>query len=266
MSDSEQIEAYDPDEVLHDRIDNWTKEFANRVHEVFRGDRLNNRAPMVRMLLVDRLEDEVREFLEHYDVLKDRNINRRYAEEFLQSEYDVPRSDLDTDDRLELLLVIYEHGLADELERIIFRSELFAVKNKQSYSFNEVLEISETEAEARKFMEDMNLHEEHLDPLLIQVETDGDAVFLQIYREYGRKYRRVFRFRERGEDNPPAEPSITGEQHYPLKNIGISIEPGENDTTITFTKDPYSGWQPEVRDLFDYLFEIPNLFDRLEQE
>lgn len=66
MSDAEGVEGYDPDEVLLDRTDNQTKEFANRLHEVFAGDRLDPRAPMVRILLVDRFEEQVREYVIGY--------------------------------------------------------------------------------------------------------------------------------------------------------------------------------------------------------
>jgi hypothetical protein len=267
MSDTERVEGYDPDEVLLDRIDNQTKEFANRLYEAFAGERLDHRTPMVQILLVDRFEHEVREFVENFDVLKDRNINRRYAEEFLEAEYDVPREDLDTEDRWELLLVIYEHGLEDELERIMFRSELFAVKNEQIYYLDESLDIDGIESDASEFMKEMNIEEQRLDPLRLFVESAEEGVFLQIYREYGRKYQRIFEFRDRDEDTPPPEPSITGEQYYPLKNIGISIEPGDVKTKITFTKDPVSkGWQKEVGKLFDYLFGIPDPLEHLTRE
>ncbi|WP_226008331.1 hypothetical protein [Natrinema salinisoli] len=267
MSEREKLKGYDPDEVLLDRIDNRSKEFSNRLHEVFTGDRLDHRAPMVRILLVDRFEEQVREFVRQYDLLKERNINRRYAEEFLESEYDVPREDLDTDDRSELLLVIYEHGLEDELEKIMFRSELFAVKNEESYYLDEKLEIDDIDTGVSEFMEQRNIEEQRLDPLRILVDSDDEAVFLQIYREYGRKYRRIFEYRDDGKDTPPAKPSITGEQYYPLKNIGISIEPGQEETKITFTKEPgANGWRREINELFDFLFGIDEPLERFTEE
>lgn len=267
MSDAEGVEGYNPDAALLDRIDSRSKEFANRLHEVFTGERLDKRAPILRILLVDRFEDQVRTFVKDYEVLKERNINRRYAEEFLESEYDVPREDLDTDDRWELVLVIYEYGLEDELEKIMFQSELFAVKNEESYYLDESLDLDGVEAVVSGFMEEMNIEEQRLDPLRVDVESGEETVFLQIYREYGRKYRRVFEFRNRGEESPPAEPSITGEQYYPLKNIGISIEAADEVTNITFTKDPASkGWRQEITELFDFLFDISEPFERLVQE
>lgn len=267
MSDTEGVEGYNPDEVLLDRIDSRSKEFANRLHEVFTGDRLDHKAAMLRMLLVDRFEEQVLGFVNDYDMLQDRNINRRYAEEFLESEYDVPREDLDTDDRWELLLVIYEHGLEDKLEKIMFRSELFAVKNEEPYYLDEQLDLDGFDEAVSDFMEEMNIEEQRLDPLRVLVESDDEAVFLQIYREYGRKYRRIFEFRERSEDILPAEPSITGEQYYPLKNIGISIEPDDEETKVTFTKDPATnGWRQEITELFDILFDISEPLERLTQE
>lgn len=267
MSDTEGVEGYDPDEVLLDRIDNRTKEFANRLHEVFAGDRLDQRAPMVRILLVDRFEGQVRKFVENFDLLKERNINRRYAEEFLESEYGVPREDLDTDDRWELLLVIYEHGLENELGKIMFRSELFSVKNEETYYLDEHLGIDDLETCVSRFMKEMNIEEQRLDPLRVIVDSDDDAAFLQIYREYGRKYHRTFEFRKKGEDTPPPEPSITGGQYYPLKNIGISIQPADEKTEITFTKEPSAnGWRQEIGELFDFLFSIDEPLELLTQD
>lgn len=266
MSGTE-VQGYDPDEDLLGIINRRDKWFVNRLHEVFAGEQLDKTAPMVRILLVDRYEDEVRQFAEDYEIFDDRNINRRYAEEFLESQYDVPRENLDTDNRWELLLVIYEHGLEDELETILFRAELFAVKNERPYYLDEPMEIEGLEEKVEEFMGVMNKEEQRLDPLHVRADESEEGVFLQIYSEYGRKYRRTFEFRKQGEEIPPAQPSITGEQYYPLKNIGMGIEPGENRTKIIFTKDPEGkGWKKGVNELFKRVFDVPDLFDRIEKE
>ncbi|WP_254547383.1 hypothetical protein [Halomarina pelagica] len=260
------VEPLDPDPELVSELESRPKWFLERLYEVFADDVLDTKAPTLREVLADRHTDQVRQFLEDYEILSERNVNRRYAEEYLNKSLGISREDLDVRDRYELLLVVYENGCRDKLRSMIIRSELFAVKNEREFQLDQELNLDGVENRVTAFLRKANVEEQHLDPIQTTVDENESSVALDIRQEYGRKYRNVFAFRQSpGQENVPVNPSVEGTSFYPLRNMSIGVEPKDGETVITFSKST-DNWEGTLTELFSDVFGVGNLFQKLEEK
>lgn len=260
------VDPLDPDPELVSELEPRPKWFLERLYEVFADEPINAGRSTLREILADRHTDRVKQFLEDYERLSDRDVNRRYAEEYLNNSLGISREELDVNSRYELLLVLYENGYRDKLQSMIIRSELFAVKNERVFRLNQELDIDDTEGRVREFLQKANVEEQHLDPIRITVDESKSSIAIDIQQEYGRKYRKEFKFRQSpGNQNAPVNPSIGGASFYPLRNISIGVEPEDGETVITFSKST-SSWKDTLSDLFSDVFRLDDLFDQLEQK
>jgi len=260
------VEPLDPDPELVTELEPRPKWFLERLYQVFADESLDTKAPTLREVLAARHADQVRQFLEDYEKLDERNVNRRYAEEYLNKSLGISREELDVRDRYELLLVLYENDYRDKLQSMVIRSELFAVKNEREFKLDQELDLDGVEDRVTAFLRKANVEEQHLDPIRITVDENESSVALDIQQEYGRKYRDVFAFRQSlGEDDVPVNPSVGGTSFYPLRNMGIGVEPRDGETIITFSKST-DNWEETLEDLFSDVFDVDNLFETLEEK
>lgn len=259
------MEPMEPDSELCDALEPRSKAFLDRLYEVFSGESIDRKKGTLIRIIADRHEDELREFLDNYEKLSDRNVNRRYGEEYLHESLGVDREKLDVKNLHELLLVLYEEDQVDKLESLIIRSELFAVKNEREFHLDDELELTDIESRITAFLRHANQGQQKLDPIAITVDADGDSAALDIHQEYGRKYAKTFKFRKsNARQHPPTRPSITGKQYYPLRNISVGIERAEDGTTVTFSKSK-DQWEETLEDLFSFVFDVDDPFDKLEK-
>ncbi|WP_254810777.1 hypothetical protein [Natronosalvus amylolyticus] len=258
------MEPLNPDSELRDTLQPRSKEFLDRLYTVFSGDTVDRKKETLIEIIADRHEDQLRAFLDDYEKLSDRNVNRRYGEEYLHESLGIDREKLDVKNRYELLLVLYEEDLVDKLDSLIIRSELFAVKNEQEFQLGEELDLSNIEEQVTRFLHHTNREEQKLDPMAITVDADADSAALDIHQEYGRKYANTFEFRKTASQDCPVNPAITGRQHYPLRNITVGIEDTGGGTRITFSKST-DKWEETFEDLFSHVFQVDDLFVRLEE-
>jgi len=121
------VDPLDPDPELVSELEPRPLWFLERLYEVFADESIDANRSTLREILADRHADQVEQFLEDYERLSDRDVNRRYAEEYLNKSLGISREELDVNGRYELLLVLYENGYRDKLQSMIIRSELFAV-------------------------------------------------------------------------------------------------------------------------------------------
>lgn len=233
---------------------------------MFSNDSIDKNKPTLIEILADRHEEKVRQFFDDYEKLDDRNVNRRYAEEYLNKSLGIGREELDVDTRHELLLVVYENGHRDKLQSMIIRSELFAVKNEREFTIQEELDISNVEQRVRAFLRKANVEQQHLDPIRITVDATESMAAFDIHQEYGRKYNDVFEFRKSSKaGTTPVNPSIGGMSFYPLKNISLGVKPREDETVITFSKST-NNWEESLSEFFSDVFEVSDIFDRVEEK
>lgn len=259
------MEPLNPDPELCDTLQPRSKGFLDRLYEVFSGELIDHKKEILIEIIADRHEDQLREFLDNYEKLSDRNVNRRYGEEYLHESLGIDRDKLDVKNLHELLLVLYEEDRVDKLESLIIRSELFAVKNEREFHLDDELDLADIESRITAFLRHANQEEQNLDPIAITVDADDDSAALDIHQEYGRKYAKTFEFRKLdSRQSCPVNPSITGRQYYPLRNISIGIERTDAGTTVTFSKST-DQWEETLEDLFSFVFDINDLFDTLEK-
>ncbi|MDS0476831.1 hypothetical protein [Natrinema sp. 1APR25-10V2] len=258
------MEPVNPDPELQEALSPRSKKFLERLYTVFSGESIDVKRETLIEIIADRHEDQLRAFLDDYEKLSDRNVNRRYGEEYLHESLGIDREKLDVKNRYELLLVLYEEDRADKLDSLIIRSELFAVKNEQEFQLDEELDLANIEERVRRFLRHTNQEEQKLDPMAITVDADGDSAALDIHQEYGRKYAKTFAFRKTASQDCPVNPDITGRQYYPLRNITIGIDQTDDGTTITFSKAT-DKWEETIEDLFSHVFDVDDLFERLEE-
>lgn len=260
------VDPLDPDPELVSELEPRPLWFLERLYEVFANESIDANRSTLREILADRHADQVEEFLEDYERLSDRDVNRRYAEEYLNKSLGISREELDVNGRYELLLVLYENGYRDKLQSMIIRSELFAVKNEREFLLDQELNIEDVEERVREFLRKANVEEQHLDPIRISVDENESSIAIDIQQEYGRKYRNEFEFRQSlGNQDAPVNPSIGGTSFYPLRNISIGVEPVEGKTVITFSKST-DNWEDTLSDLFYDVFGVEDLFDKLEEK
>jgi len=256
----------DPDPELVSELESRPKWFLERLYEVLAEESIDTKAPTLREVLADRHADQVGQFLKDYEILDERNVNRRYAEEYLNKSLGISREELDVRDRYELLLVVYENGYRDKLQSMVIRSELFAVKNERELKLDQELDINGVEGRVTTFLRKANMEEQHLDPIRITVDENESSVALDIQQEYGRKYRNVFKFREPPEqEKVPVNPSVGGTSFYPLRNMSIGVEPEDGETIITFSKS-IDNWEETLSELFSDVFGVDDLFEKLEEK
>jgi len=260
------VDPLDPDPELVSELEPRPLWFLERLYEVFADESIDANRSTLREILADRHADQVEQFLEDYERLSDRDVNRRYAEEYLNKSLGISREELDVNGRYELLLVLYENGYRDKLQSMIIRSELFAVKNEREFLLDQELNIEGVEERVREFLRKANVEEQNLDPIRISVDENESSIAIDIQQEYGRKYRNEFEFRQSlGNQDAPVNPSIGGTSFYPLRNISIGVEPEDGKTVITFSKST-DNWEDTLSDLFYDVFGVEDLFDKLEEK
>lgn len=260
------VDPLDPDPELVSELEPRSKEFLERLYQVFADDLVDTNKPTLLEILADRHAEQVRQFLEDYDKLRDRDVNRRYAEEYLNKSLGISREDLDVDGRHELLLVVYENNYRDKLQSMVIRSELFAVKNEREFKLDQELDIAGVQERVTAFLRKANVEEQHLDPIRITVDENESSVAVDIHQEYGRRYKDVFEFRETsGDQKESVNPSLGGISFYPLRNISVGIELHDGETIITFSKST-DKWEETLSNLFSDVFEVDNLFQKLEEK
>lgn len=261
------LDPLDPDPEVVSELEQRSKDFLERLYQEFAEDSIDTTGPTLREILADRHADQVRQFLEDYEILRKRDVNRRYAEEYLNKSLGISRKELDVDNRYKLLLVVYENGYQDKLQSMVIRSELFAIKNEREFKLDQELDITCVQEPVTAFLQKANVEEQHLDPIRITVDENESSVAVDIHQEYGRKYRDVFEFRQSPRNrDAPVNPSIGGGvSFYPLRNISVGVEPRDGETIITFSKST-DKWEETLSELFSGVFGVDDLFQKLEEK
>lgn len=262
----------DFDEELYQRLAPRSKDILYRLFNLYRGQ-INHRAierstytqDQLRKILAAKLADEIESFLDQYQDLVEENVRTGPAIEYLAEHHELSGDDLDVDTRYELLLLLHEEEIIDQLDALVIRSRIRSYSASRSYVLPEELDLAALDERISEFHQYWNKKQEDPNAILINTEFESDEIIvLKMYQEVSEKYPSTFAFREEGQEEIPVEPELTQVSYYQLKTIRFQIEIQSGETELIFTK-PFNRWRRPLREFFEEVFSIGDLYDTLEE-
>ena len=262
----------DYDEDLYTTLDPREKEVLYRLFNVY-ADSLDHRPitkegftqDELRKILSSKLEEETQEFLDRYQDLVDEGVRTDPAIEYIAEHYDITDTDLDVDNRYELLLLLYENDLVDQLDELLIRAKIRSYSATRTYLLDEELSLQQINEKLVTFHEEWNTEQDDPKVVLADLEFEsGQLAVLKIYQEVGAQYPDTFAFRLDDESGIPVEPDLTKVKYQQLKTIRFQIEQRHNETEVVFTK-PFDRWRTTLDTFFETVFDVDEFFERIHE-
>lgn len=267
-------DTLDYEEGLFEELGPRSKEVLYRLYNVIVEDRDYHKMAKgahsqeeFRKILASEFKNEVREFLDTYEVLKEESVSIQSAIDYLNDNYEVDREKLDLDNRYELLILLYEEDLDDQLDELIDRTSIRSYATRRSYTLDQQVSLSRIDEKISKFHKWWNVENKEVRPIRVEVNIGDNQswVVLKIYQEYSERSWDVFQFREEGTEDIPAVPEIEKVRKRPLKNMRLQVEQVEGQTVLTFT-DSLQGWQRTLDSLFSSVFDVDDITEEIEEK
>lgn len=251
----------DYDEELFDRLSSVPKDVLVRFYNLYCGE-LDNRPVEksahskreLRQIVAAKFPDHLEAFLNDYEQLRDESLRTDPAVEYLSKHFDIQSTELNINNRYELLILLYEKNINQALNELVIRSKMQTYSASRGYIYDEAISLERIDEDLQEFHELWNHGpEKDISPVRVKKEFQTDNIIvLKILQEVNKQSPQTFRFREEERDEIPTVPELTTVSYHQLKTVRIQFEIGDDETAIVFSES-FTRWRQLLPELFEVL-------------